>query len=249
MAREQVQALKEQSAEQVAQRSAVQRAAQERAASERKQRLEQALKELDAIETHREKVKKAGGWNPRKEARASWSDPHARTMKMAAGEFRPAYNVQLASASKFIVGVSVTNEGTDGAQAVPMLEQIERRTGARPKQGLYDSGYSNKDTVEELDKRGVEVFAAGQKHGERDPYEALPQDSQAVAQWRQRMRTDEGKAIYKKRSEHELFNADVRTRQTLDRMLVRGIDKVLAVAVLNVLTYDLLRWISLGTGS
>lgn len=249
MARQRVQALKEQSTEEAAQRSAAQRAAQERAANERNQRLEQALKELDAIEAHREKVKKAGGWTPKKEARVSWSDGQARVMKMANGGFRPGYNVQLASASTFVVGVDVTNEGTDGAQAVPMLEQIERRTGERPKQGLYDAAYSNKETIDELEKRGVEMFAAAQKRGEHDPYEVVSSDSPAVAQWRRRMAGDEGKSIYKKRSEHELVNAKVRTWQSLDRMLVRGIDKVLAVAVLNALTYDLVRWISLGMGS
>ena len=249
LARKQVQALKEQSAEDVAQRSAAQNAARQRAAAEREQRLQQALKELDAIEAQRVVSAKTGGWKPKSEPRASRTDPQARTMKMPDGGFQPGYNVQLASASTFIVGVSVTNEGTDSAQAVPMLEQIERRTGERPKQGLYDAGYSKKKTIDELDALGVEVFAAAQKHGKRDPYEVLPSDSAAVGEWRRRMTSEEGKKVYKERAEHERVNADVRTQRTLDRMLVRGIDKVLSVAVLNVLTYDLLRWISMGIGS
>ena len=50
-------------------------------------------------------------------------------MKMPDGGFRPAYNVQFATTTEggVIVGVDVTNEGTDGGQMPPMLDQIEER--------------------------------------------------------------------------------------------------------------------------
>ena len=44
---------------------------------------------------------------------------------MPDGGFRPAFNVQLATttdAARAIVGVSVTNRGSDHGQATPMLE-------------------------------------------------------------------------------------------------------------------------------
>lgn len=251
LARERVQALKEESAEEIAKRSAAQRAAQERAAAERERRVMEALKELNAIQKKRENANKDGGWRHKNEPRASSTDPQARIIKMPSGGYNPGYNVQLASdtESQFIVGVSVTNDGTDYAQAVPMMEQIEERTGQRPKEVLLDAGYSSKQTINKLDELGVTVYAAPQKHGKKDPFTVLPTDSPAVAQWRQRMASDEGKEIYKRRVEHERINADVRTRRTLDRMLVRGIGKVTTVAVLNVLTYNLLRWISVGTGA
>src|SRR5690606_16124750 len=62
--------------------------------------------------------------------RVSTTDPDARVMKMGDGGFRPAYNVQLATdtESRIIVGVTVTNVGSDRNEMVPMLEQIEQRT-------------------------------------------------------------------------------------------------------------------------
>ena len=62
------------------------------------------------------------------QARASTTDPEARKMKMADGGYRPAYNVQFATAagSRIIVGVNVTNEGADSGQMEPMLTQLER---------------------------------------------------------------------------------------------------------------------------
>jgi hypothetical protein len=66
----------------------------------------------------------------------STTDPDARVMKMPDGWLSArGFNVQLATttdAARAIVGVSVTNRGSDQGQATPMLEQIEARTGVRP---------------------------------------------------------------------------------------------------------------------
>ena len=62
----------------------------------------------------------------KKEARASETDPEARVMKMADGGFRPAFNVQFATdvETQIIVGVDVTNIGSDAGQMPPMVEQL-----------------------------------------------------------------------------------------------------------------------------
>jgi hypothetical protein len=60
------------------------------------------------------------------------------------------------------------------------------------------------------------------------------------------MATEEAKEIYKERAPtSERVNAEVRTRHTLDRLLVRGTDKVMCVALWNALAYNILRWLSL----
>ena len=61
------------------------------------------------------------------EARASITDPEARTMKFADGGYRPGYNVQFSTdtESGVIVGVEVTNAGTDNEQLTPMLSQLK----------------------------------------------------------------------------------------------------------------------------
>lgn len=80
-----------------------------------------------------------------------------------------------------------------------------------------------------------------------DPYLPRDTDSEAVGAWRQRMGTDAAREIYKQRgATAETVNADAKTHRGLDRILVRGLPKVLAVGSLFVLTYDILRLITLG---
>ena len=50
-------------------------------------------------------------------------------MKFSDGGYRPGYNVQYATdtATGIIVGVEVTNAGTDSEQMPPMVDQLEKR--------------------------------------------------------------------------------------------------------------------------
>ena len=65
-----------------------------------------------------------------------------------------------------------------------------------------------------------------------DPYHAKKTDSEAVAEWRQRMGTAEAKAIYKERaSTIETVNAELKTERGLTPFRVRGVPKVRCVAL------------------
>src|SRR5208283_1660782 len=78
------------------------------------------------------------------EPRVSTSDAEARRMKMPNGGFNPACNVQLATdtASRAIVGVAVSPEGSDSAGlSQSMREQVEQRSGGKVEQHLLDGGY------------------------------------------------------------------------------------------------------------
>jgi transposase len=215
------------------------RAAQERAAKERLERVERALAELPAIRAAKKNDEQ------RTNARASTTDPEARVMHMPDGGFRPAYNVQLATdtESRVIVGVQVTNSGGDAGQVLPMLDEVERQTGKRPKELLVDGGFVNRDAIEEAAERGVKVFAPvpAPKQEGVDPHAPKSDDPKAVAAWRRRMGTDGAKEIYKERaSTAETINADLGTKQGLGPLSVRGLDRVLSVAVLSALTYNVL---------
>lgn len=217
-------------------------AALERAAREREARIKEALEELPAAEA----AKKA---SERDEARVSTTDPKARVMKMADGGFRPGYNVQFASTTgeAVIVGVAVTNQGSDYGQMSPMLEQIEQRTGQRPEQHLVDGGFASKEAISDAAKEGTEIYAPPmkKKKGDRPPDEPTPDDTPEVAEWRKRMATEEGKEIYKQRAATaELVNANVKERQGM-KVLVRGTKKVLAIALWHALAYNLMRWAAL----
>jgi transposase len=222
-------------------------AAQERAVREREARVTQALAELEKVEALR--AQQRGGHRSRSEPRASKTDGEARTMHMGDGGYRPAYNVQLATetTSGVIVGVQVTNAGTDGAQAVPMVAEIERRLGARPAEYLVDGGFATAATVEVLSAQGITVYApVPERRGIAETHAPRAQDSAAVAEWRQRMASEEAKPIYRERAATaERVNADLRTWRTLDRFLVRGLRKTLSVVLWNALAFNLLRWAAL----
>lgn len=77
----------------------------------------------------------------------------------------------------------------------------------------------------------------------REPH--APRPSDAVADWRARMGTNEAKVIYKERAAMaECVNAATRNRG-LQRLLVRELDKVKSIALLFALAHNLARCIAL----
>ena len=223
-------------------------AAIKRGATERVKRLEAALEQIPQV-----KETKIKNGSKEETARVSTSDPDARVMKMGDGGFRPAFNVQFATTtdvSRVIVGVAVSNLGSDAQQSTPILEQIEERTGVRPSEILVDVGYAQHEAIDEATEMNVVMYAPvpkPRKDDGRDQYAPHPGDSEAVAKWRQRMATEEAKAIYRQRAATaETVNADAKTHRGLDKLRVRGAEKVLASANLFVLTYNLLRAFNLG---
>jgi transposase len=233
------------------------RAARERAAEERQKRLAQALEQLAKVEKQKSNKKGVAKkeneteeqYKKRSEPRASSTDAEARVMKMADGGFRPAYNVQLATVpgSQIIVGVEVNNCGSDSGQLSPMLEQVQQRYQQRPAEWLADGGFANDADIEDAHGQGTTVYAPVRhpRNSSRDPYVALPDDSEALAQWRQRMGREAAKKLYKQRAATaECVNAIARGRG-LSQFLVRGCNKVKAVALWYALAHNLMRAMTL----
>lgn len=219
-----------------------QRAAQERAAQDRVERVKAALEQLPSVEAKKKE-------SEREKARVSTTDPEARVMKMGDGGFRPAYNVQFATdtGSQVIVGVAVTNEGSDLGQMVPMVEQIVERCGETPDDYLVDGGFAKREAIEAVAGRGVTVYApvSKPKDKERDPFAPLPTDSKPVAEWRARMGTEDAQAIYKERAATaECVNAIARQRGLI-LLRVRGKKRVLAAVLWFALAHNMMRTFAL----
>jgi transposase len=221
-------------------RTAAQQAAQERAAGERVARLEAALTEMPAARAAKKPEE-------RDKARVSSTDPEARVMKMPDGGYRPAYNWQFSvELSNFVItGVEVTNIGSDKAQMEPMVEQVVKRTGQLPKNWLVDGGFVKFTAIEAVAGQGITVFGPvpEPKDEDRDRYAPSPTDSAIIAEWRQRMGTEEGKATYKQRSLVELPNAQARSRYDVQQVRVRGQWKVRCVALWVAIVHNVLIWI------
>jgi transposase len=226
-----------------------QQAARERAAADRLQRVQQALTELAKVE----EARAVRGQESKDQARASSTDPEARSMKMPDGGFRPAYNAQFATdtASRLIVGVDVTNQGNDGGQMGPMIEQIKERHAKVPDQYLVDGGFATHDDIDEVTREhGTIVYApvrVAQKKlaAGQDPYARQKRDTEAVAAWRQRMAQPEAKLLYTQRAATaEWTNAQARNRG-LYQVRVRGLVKVKAVLLWYALVHNLMQGLAL----
>lgn len=243
-AREQVERMRQEGDDDQAGRSR-QEAARQRAAQERLAHLEAAIAERDQLQKRKDqqpgnKEKKG------KEVRVSMTDPEARVMKMADGGYRPAYNVQFATAaeSRIIVGVAVANVGGDSGQMNPMMDQLQRHFQRLPEECLADGGFSSRDDTTKLERRGVKVYAPLRKEQKllergQDPYARQRHDSDEYFAYRQRMKTAEAKEIYKQRSSIAEFpNAGCRNRG-LQQFVLRGLKKTKMIALWHALAHNL----------
>jgi len=220
-----------------------QRAARQRAARERLERLQRAKEEQQKVAAAREARKKGDG----ERARTSTTDPECRTMKMADGGYRPAFNIQFGTELDrlVIVEADATNAGSDGGQMDPMVGQIEVDQGKLPEEYYTDGGFSTKEDIDKVQDRGVKVYTPIKEEEKRlqegkDPYAPQKRDTPNIAEWRQRMGTEEAKQKYKRRSKCEWTNAMCRLRG-MWQLTVRGLAKVKAVALWYALAHNLLR--------
>lgn len=215
-------------------------AAQRRAAAERLARVEDALAQLPAIQatTDRQRAKRPTA------ARVSTTDPDARVMKMADGGYRPASNVQLATDvdSCAIVGVTVTNLGSDRSSLLPMLAQVRARTGRVPDAALVDGGCFTRETITDAAAQGVAIYAPLSKRPGGPTAQPRRYDSPAVREWRTRMATPDAQQIYRARAATaEWVNADARAHRTLTAIPVRGLAKVHTWALWIALAHNMVR--------
>jgi transposase len=239
------------------------RAARERAAAERLDRVEAALRTLDAVEAADAArggsgASRADGGrsdaagdeeeerDKRRARRASTTDPEVRVMKMADGGWRPAVNVQYATdvASGVVVGVDVANGGNDQPQLMRMVEQIAERYDTVPGAWLADGGYVSLAAVTDLAGRGIALYAPPPERRGGRAAGPRPGDGPHVAGWRERMASDDGRAIYQQRAAtSEWVNAGARGRG-LHQIPVRGRAKARAIALWHAIGHNLTRRIA-----
>ncbi len=218
-----------------------QHAARKAAALAFQKRVEDAIATVVVLQQERDE--RAPPSRRQKPARASTTDAEARVMKMPDGGFRPGYNIQFAVAGsamggpRTIVGVQVTNVGSDMGSITPMLDQIAARTARLPEKLLADGNHAKHQCIDNAAAKGVELLVAVPDNAG----DASRQASQAVLDWRARMETDEAKRVYRARASLvELANAHVKAQLGLEQVLVRGVAKVTCVALLTSLAFNIL---------
>ena len=208
--------------------------AREAAALDYQRRVEDALATVRELQAEGRKDK----------PRASTTDADARVMKMPDGGYRPAYNIQLATAGsemggpRTIVGVRVTNVGSDMGSITPMLADIEARTAQLPAMLLADANHAKHACITLATRRGVEVLIAVPKREQSARTEAVAPE---IVAWRERMKSERAKRAYRSRAGLcELVNAHLKAHHGTAQVLVRGLEKVTCVALLGALANNLL---------
>lgn len=235
------------------------KAAEERAAKERLERINEALRQHEALSKKRQKkttdneAQADAEETVENKTRVSTTDPDARVMKMANGGFDPAFNVQFATDAdtRIIVSVEVLNTGSDRGQLAPILANVSSDYHKQPKNILVDSAYATKNDVTAAEQAGTKVVSTiprreQLKRSGKDPHSRQSGDTDEYVAFRARMAEDEYKDLYRQRpSVAEFPNAVCRNRG-LRQFPVRGLAKVKAVALWHALAFNFTRMLHLG---
>lgn len=219
-----------------------QQASRERAAREQAERVEAALKAVEEIEKARvaeDKANKRKTSKKRQDARASTTDPEARRMAMANGGMAPAYNIQIKTDpnSAAVVGLNVTNNGSDRGKLGPAVDEIQRRYDALPDKLLADVGYDSQIDIEAVEAKGTAVYVPLPK--KETDRRAKPKDGAGVRKWKERMSRDEGQRVYASRIKTEHLHAQMRNHGLL-QIPVRGLEKAKTIALWFAIATNLL---------
>ena len=221
-----------------------------RAARERAARARRALDQIQAEKAERAK-RHAKDEAKKSEAKASMTDAEARIMRFPDGAIRPAYNAQIAVTPKegVIVSVDMTNRRNDSGLAVPMVDDIVRRYGQAPEKLLVDTHYATAEDIVALAEQAagpVTVYAPTPTEREnitaaslRNRKSKRAREPQSLKDWRSRMATAAGQAVYRLRKLIERVNAD-RKNHGFGFLPVRGLIKAKAVALFHALAHNLM---------
>jgi transposase len=183
-----------------------------------------------------------------RQERISTTDPDAKLMRMADGAVRPAYNVQVTSACGFVIAIEATTRRNDRGLAPTMLAQVERRCGRAPARLLADVGaMTAPDIVAFADTHpDMQVFSPPPARKANSKAESMARyarnraaEPQCLKDWRTRMNSADGQAVYKRRSNTEHVHGRMKNRG-FGHMLLRGLKKVNVLCLLHAIAHNVI---------
>lgn len=181
--------------------------------------------------------------------RVSRTDPDARFLRERGGRFVMGYSGELAvSEDHFIVAVRVTQQATDNASLLPMIDEVERRCGERPRQVLADSGFYSGGNLDGLRARGIDGYVADANlAGALNRGQALREGNRRVRhgetlRMRQKLRTRRGRATYLHRKAMvEPVIGSLKQHRGMRQFLRRGLANVGLELRLAAISFNLTR--------
>ena len=172
---------------------------------------------------------------PDDKAQHNFTDAESRIMPGPGGrDFQQAYNCQAVvdHAHQMIVAARATNQTSDKQQAVSMIGETIRNTGAVPREVSADAGYHSAKAVDEFYALGVDPFVVPEqtRHGRvvppaprgRIPSQLSPRD-----RMRRKLQTKRGRQRYALRMETvEPVFGQIKQGRGFRQFLLRGLEKV-----------------------
>lgn len=150
------------------------------------------------------------------------------------------YNPQLAvdSENQIIVGVRVSNDTTDRANLVPMLNAVEAVNNSRPAEASADSGYYSRAAFRDPSVGGIELYIPFAKTKERVG-SANCVETKAMSE---KLSTTEGKARMAIRAKTvEPVFGRIKNGLGFTKFLTRGLNSVSREWTLIAITHNLLK--------
>ena len=128
----------------------------------RKQQLQKDIEDLEAalekIKEYEAKLHKCGMRNSYSKTDNDATFMHMKDDHMMNGQLKPAYNVQHAVNSGFIVAAGIFSNPTDVLTLKPFVEQIESNLGIRFERIVADAGYESEENLSYLKEKSIEAY-------------------------------------------------------------------------------------------
>lgn len=203
--------------------------------------LAEAERRLEEMPRRLERLRKSGP------AKLSRTDGEARFLRERGG-FVLGYTAEVAvSDGHFIVAQRVTQNASDQAALIPMVEEVKRQCGSPPRQVLADAGFFSLENLRELARRGIDAYlpdsnlARELNTGQRCP--AHNRSRHALQRrMRQKLRSPAGRAVYARRKAvAEPVLGVLRQQRGMRQFRSRGLANVAAEFTLTALAYNISR--------
>jgi transposase len=182
-----------------------------------------------------------------KTVRRSLTDPDARFLRTRGGRFVLGYTAEIAvSNDHLIVAQRVTQAVTDNQSLVPMVELVGKVCGAPPGKVVADSGFYSNQNVERMEQANIEAYVPDSNLARELNLGHPPNDLRCrdprLRRMRERMRSDPGRELYRRRKAlvEPVFGV-LKEQRNLRSFRTRNLSNVATEFALAAIAYNLTR--------
>lgn len=205
-----------------------------------------------ALPEHRVPFNRHG--DPEPKAQRNFTDADSRIMKTGNG-YLQGYNCQaiVDEGHQIIVAQAATNQAPDQEHLQPLVGQAIANCGRPPTTLTADAGYWSAANEDFCEAQGVDAFIAPNRKldetGSRDlgcdtaqAEEAASEAARRRERMREKVNSDDGRAIYKKRKHVvEPVFGQIKEARGFRRFLLRGIERIRAEWAIVCTAHNLLK--------